>query len=521
MIANRLLAKLSEQGVKLWAENSQLHIRAPKGVLTTELRESLTMHKAELLLFLCQRQIANSDTKFSPNSNIRRGSLPLSFQQEHLWVTSQISPESPSHNIVQAVRLQGQLDLASLERSLNEILRRHEALRTCFVLVEGKPFQVIGSHECVLPLIDCQDLTKDEQKSAIEQIADRSSRQPFDIYRVPLLRFKILRFSQTDHVLFLVFHHLVIDVLSVGLFLRELLQLYHALVTSNSSPLRDLLWQYGDFALWQRKWLQNEILDSQLAYWKKQQNAIPPRLELPVPQLPVPRPQPSLKNFQGVHHFFELSTSLGTALKKLSSERGVTLFTVCLTAFKVLLYRYSRQKVIVVGSPTSGRILPQLESLIGFFAYPLLLCTDLSDNPTFHELLKRVWEVTLAAYSYQIIPGEVAEVMRSNPSKRHSPMYRVLFSFLGKQQSSIKIPGLSFMHLVDTTRAPADVDLFLTMFEVENKIHGVLKFNAELFTAETITALKDSYCLILSQCVSSPETRLTELQLSRQLEKSS
>lgn len=509
MNLNELLAELFDRGVKLWADGDQLRIRAPKGVLTPELRDSLGEQKAELLLLLGQSKMGASATDLPLVPISRKRNLPLSFQQESMWVMAQFAPGSTPLNITQAFRLTGQLNIAALQQSLNEIVRRHEALRTTFATVEGKPVQSFSHYGISLQVVDFQDLDEADHEDTIKQIADEEAQQPFDLTQGPLLSFKLMRLGESDHVLFLVFHHLISDVFSLGLFIRELTGLYEAFCIGKPSPLPEISIQYGDFAVWQQQWLQSEVLENNLTYWKKQLDGAPSVLELP-----TDHPRPLVRSFRGAHQLLKLSPSLWSALKQLSYKQGLTPFMTLLAAFKVLLYKYSGQEDITVGSPTSGRVHPQIESIIGSFAYPLVLRTNMCGNPSFQELLGRVREVILGAYAHQNVPlGKLVQVTQPLRSMQYNPLFQVLFGFLGKQLSTIKIPGLALTHIAEASRATTDMDLFLNMYEVDEELHGLLEYNTDLFNTSTMIRMVGHFQTLLEGIVANPAQQLSALPL--------
>src|SRR5713226_2349554 len=314
-----------------------------------------------------------------------RKEAPPSFGQERLWFLDQLEPGSTVYNVPGALRIKGPLKLAALERSLNEIIRRHEALRTTFSSVEGEPVQIISSSlNLSLPVVDLTDSFNREREDKARRLAGREARRPFDLARGPLLRATLLRLGEEDHVLLLNMHSIVSDGWSMGVLYRELSVLYDAFLNAQPSPLSDLPIQYGDFAVWQREWLQGEVLERQLSYWKKQLE------NLSTLQLPTDRPRLSVQSFRGERQSIELSRELAQGLKALSCKEGATLFMTLLAAFQILLHRYTGQNDIIVGSRVAGRNRAEIEGLIGFFVNTVILRTNVSGNPTFQELLARV-----------------------------------------------------------------------------------------------------------------------------------
>ena len=323
----------------------------------------------------------------------RFGEMLVSFAQARLWFLEQLEPGSSAYNIPAAVRLTGSLDVAVLEQNLNEIVQRHEVLRTTFGMVSGEPRQVIApALALTLRWVDLRDLPEAQQEIQVDRLATEEAQQPFDLAKGPLLRATLLHLGEAEHVLLLTMHHIVSDGWSMGVLIRELAALYQAFSTGKPSPLPQLPIQYADFAHWQRQWLQGEVLAAQLSYWQQQLTGAPALLELP-----TDRPRSAIQTFRGATQFLALPEPLTQKLKTLSQRSGVTLFMTLLAAFQTLLYRYTGQEDICIGSPIANRNRSETEELIGFFVNTLVLRTDMSENPSFQELLGRVREVTLGA----------------------------------------------------------------------------------------------------------------------------
>ena len=354
-----------------------------------------------------------------------RERIPLSFAQQRLWFLDQYEPNSSVYNIPSALRLKGSLDIAALEQSLNEIVRRHESLRTTFAAVDGEPLQLIApALRMSVPITDLTHHSASDREHEAQRLATEQAREPFDLSQGPLLRVLLLCLGQDDHVLVLSMHHIVSDGWSRGVFYHELSMLYQAYTQGNPSPLSELPIQYADFAVWQRQWLQGEVLEDQLSYWKKQLAGAPALL-----QLPTDRPRPAVQSYRGAVQSIELSQELTQGLQALSARQGVTLFMTLLAVFQTLLYRYTGQNDIVVGSPIANRNRAEIEGLIGFFVNTLVLRTDLSGNPTFKELLTRVRETALGAYTHQDLPFEkLVEELHPQRSLSRSPLVQVLFN---------------------------------------------------------------------------------------------
>ena len=299
------------------------------------------------------------------------GWAPLSFAQQRLWFIDQLVSGSTFYNVSSAVRLQGRLDISALERTISEVARRHEVLRTTFRMVDGEPAQVIAPVQpFALPVTDLSDLTEQDREEELRQLLSDFSAQPFDLSRDSLLRVRLVRLGEDSHAVMLVTHHIICDGWSMGVLVKEVAVIYEAFSRGESSPLPELAVQYADFAVWQREWLQGETLEQQLSYWREQLEGAPPVLELP-----TDRPRPAVQSYRGASHSFRVSAEVSAGLKALSRSEGATLFMTLLAAFKILLSRYSGQTDIVVGTPIAGRNRVELEPLIGFFVNTLALRT--------------------------------------------------------------------------------------------------------------------------------------------------
>ncbi len=446
----------------------------------------------------------------------RQGLLPLSFAQERLWFLHQLEPRSPLYNIPAAVRLIGPLNVAALEQSLNEIIFRHEALRTTFGTVDGQPVQQIAATLAMpLSLIDLRALSEDERQTQRQYLAEAEARRPFDLVRGPLIRATLLGIAEQEHVLLVVLHHIISDGWSLDILVREVATLYQAFATGAPSPLLGLSVQYADFAVWQREWLQGEVLNNQLNYWKQQLQSAPPVLDLPTDHL-----RPKVQTFNGAKESFILSKTVTEGLKALCRRESVTLFMTLLAAFKVLLYRYTQQTDIVVGTPIANRNRSETENLIGFFVNTLVLRTDLSGNPSFRELLERVREVCLGAYARQDLPFEKLVVeLQPERDLSHNPLFQVMFNMLNIPSPRIQLKGLT-AELLPLAEPDAKFDLTLYASDQGEDISLTLIYNADLFTASTISSICQHLSTMLEGISSDPKRRLTELPLLRETEQS-
>ncbi|GAX45463.1 amino acid adenylation domain-containing protein [Tolypothrix sp. NIES-4075] len=444
----------------------------------------------------------------------RNEHLPLSFSQERLWFLYQLQQDSSTYNVSFAFRLQGSLNIWALERSLNEIIQRHEALRTTFSADQNKPVQVIApSLKLTLPIVNLQELPEKERETQVLQLVKKEVQQPFDLEQGSLLRSSLVQLGDREYVLLLSVHHIAFDGWSEGILWRELTTLYTAFSTDKPSPLPQLPIQYADFAVWQRQWLQGQVMDSQLNYWKQQLADAPPLLELP-----TDRVRPPVQTNRGGIKRFGLDEHLTQQLKSLSEQSGATLFMTLLTGFVILLSRYSNQQDILVGSPIANRNRSELESLIGFFVNILVLRTDVSGNPSFWELLQRVRQVATEAYSHQDVPfDQIVDALQPERNLNYSPLFQVMFVLLNTPPGKLELPGLSLTPLeVETQTAKFDLTLLIT--ETEQGLSGSLEYNSDLFEEATITRMIGHFVTLLEGIVANPEERISQLPLLTQPE---
>ncbi|MFZ5917840.1 MAG: amino acid adenylation domain-containing protein, partial [Chloroflexota bacterium] len=434
---------------------------------------------------------------------------PLSFAQQRLWFLDQLEPGSPMYNIPDAVRVNGTLDVLALAHSLNEIVRRHEVLRTTFRTQDGRPAQVVAPEvHLALPLTDLGHLPAEEREAEALRLAQEEAQRPFDLARGPLLRARLLRLEQQDHFVLLTMHHIVSDGWSMGVLIRELSELYPAFLAGQPSSLLPLPLQYVDFAHWQRGWLQGEALEAQLDYWRQQLAGSPPLLELP-----TDRPRPAMQTYRGDYRTFVLSPELSQAIKELGRQEGATLFMTLLAAFQTLLYRYSGQEDISVGTPIANRNRAEVEGLIGFFVNTLVIRGDLSGGPSFRELLGRLREAALGAYAHQDLPFEmVVDALQPQRELSHNPLFQVMFVLQNAMRQAFELPGLT-LSPVEVDTGVATFDLTLAMEETPEGLSGAVEYNTDLFDRATIERLVGHFCTLLEAIVAQPDSRVCEVPL--------
>lgn len=433
--------------------------------------------------------------------------IPLSFSQQHLWFIDQLEPGSIFYNISTSVRLEGKLDLPAFNKTLAEIWRRHEVLRTSFETVEGKPFQVIAPPGGFrLALVDISDMEIRKREKELARLLSAEPSRPFNLSQGPLMRTTLVKFDEETHVVLFTIHHIISDSLSMAILVREVGILYEAFASGKDSPLPELPVQYVDFTYWQHQMLQGERLENLLTYWRTQLAGAPSTLHFP-----FSRSRPEVQSFKGAALMRHLPDSLTATLKKFSRHEGVTLFMTLLAAFEVLLYEYTGQEDIVLGSPLANRNRLELENLIGLFHNTLVLRTDLSGNPTFRELLARVREVTLNAYAHQDLPfGKLVEELRPERNLSHNPLFQVAFTIDTHTDETLSLPGLTLTSIGADTDT-VQLDLIMHMVATEQGLSSSLQYSTDLFDESTIVKMLDDFQSLLQQIASNPDVTLQEL----------
>ncbi|HEX9942664.1 MAG TPA: non-ribosomal peptide synthase/polyketide synthase [Thermoanaerobaculia bacterium] len=436
----------------------------------------------------------------------RDGTLPLSFAQQRIWFLEQLEPGSAFYSIPAAFRLEGSLAPAVLAASLREIARRHESLRTTFGERDGEPFQAIApAPDLDVPIIDLSGLPEPTREGTLHRIATEDARRPFDLARGPLARATLLRAAAADHVLLLNLHHIITDGWSTGVLAQELIELYRAVCSERPSRLPELPVQYADFAVWQRSWLQGEVLAAQLGYWRRQLAGVVPL------ELPLDRPRPSVESFRGSYILFDLSSELTAALHDLARRRGVTLFMALLAAWQALLGRLTGQEDVPVGTPVANRNRVELERLIGFFANTLVLRADLAGDPVFGELLGRVRETALGAYAHQDLPFEkLVEELQPERSLDRNPLFQVMLVLQNQPRPEADLGGLALRSLA-LHSGTAKFDLTLFWQESEGRLRGLLEYNTDLFDPATVRRLLGVHETFLREAAAVPDRPLSSL----------
>lgn len=527
---NHLDIKLSlEPDPSVSPHSFRLRCNAPEGTLTPTLRQELTNRKAELITYL--QTISNTQEPQSKNSlppihppahssthPPAYPSTPLSFAQQRLWFLYQLAPHNPFYNVPAAICLKGTLDRSALERSLREIVRRHAALRTRFATVDGQPVQVVEPNANVeLAVVNLQSVAISERDRIRQQLATAEAQRPFNLTTDSLLRVTLLHFDVAESVLLLTMHHIVADGWSLGILIRELGYFYTAFVEKRSPTLPPLPIQYADFARWQHNWLQGEILEKQLSYWRQQLH------DLPALKLPSDRPRPAVQTYRGATYPLHISPTLSQALETFSQQSGASLFMTLLAAFQTLLCRYTEQEDIAIGSPIANRHRSEVEGLIGFFVNSLVMRSDLSGNPTFRELLERVRQVALGAYEHQDLPFEkLVEELDPDRDLSRNPLFQVAFALQNAPVQSLELPALTLEPApLESASTRFDLEVHLwepahglkSLWRSQDGLSGFISYSTDLFDRDRIARLVGHFQALLAGIIANPDARLSDLPL--------
>ena len=437
-----------------------------------------------------------------------QGPCPLSFAQQRLWFLDHLEAGNSAYNVHVALRFRGVLDVAALELSLSEIVKRHQVLRTIFPAVDGKPVQVILAAEPLcLPIMDLSALPEDERDEQLKLMATEESRQHFDLTRKRPFSIRLLCLSETEHALLFTMHHIITDDWSMGILIREVTMLYESFSRKDQARLPELPIQYADFALWQRQWLQGQALEKQLEYWRNHCGENPPPLNLP-----TDRPRPTMQTFQGATETFWLQQSIASDLKALCLEEGATLFMGLLAAFQVLLHYYTGQREIVVGTDVANRNRAETEGLIGFFVNQLVLRTEVSGKLSFKDLLRRVKEVTLGAYAHQDMPfDKLVEALNPERDVSRNPLFQVKIILQNAPSQPLKLPGLQ-VERIDLGFEAAHSDLTLYLSDTGEGLASWIEYRTDLFNRSTIVKMFAHFKMLLEATVTMPDIQISKLE---------
>ncbi len=524
MTIAELLTELRAKGIDLWVEGDRLRYSAPRGALSPDMRAALLERKSEILAFLHQAQAAAQPAAPPINPIVRDGALPLSFAQQRLWFLYQFEPENTAYNLPMAVRLDGRLDLTALAQSFSQIIQRHESLRTTFTHNGTKqPQQVIhpaievyftsviwpdlpSGHNHVL--IDLRPVSEQECDHVVPQLMREEIARPFNLATGPLMRTMVLQLADESHIVLLTTHHIVSDGWSMGVLINEALSFYVTFATGQPVTLPTPPVQYADYAQWQRDWLRGEVLQKQVDYWKQQLAGHSGILDFPIDY-----PRKAIQTFPGASLDAQLPTAVLDDVNALSRQENVTPFMVLLAVFATLLYRYTGQTDITVGSPIANRTRPELEGLIGLFVNTLVLRTDLSEAPSFRDLLQRVRQTALGAYAHQDLPFEhLVEALRPQRDLSRSPLFQLLFAVHNEPMPDLHLPGLQ-MSLIEINSDAAPYEISLHIHERSGHLTCSFGYNTDLFAPETIARLAGHYETLLTHALVDPTAAVAHLPL--------
>ncbi|MBQ4880453.1 amino acid adenylation domain-containing protein [Pseudoalteromonas luteoviolacea] len=516
-LLKELLQELKSKEIYLSLDVSgELSVKGKKELLSTELITLLKKHKASLV-DLIKAKTTSASTAPVIKKVTGEQAIELSFSQRSLWLQDQIDGGSAHYNIPSAIKLSGTLDSDALQRAFNTILLRHESLRTCFIAADdGEPIQQLREDvDFQVALTDLSTFAQEQQDERIAEIVSAEADKPFDLARDVMLRVQLLKLAPQEHILLATMHHIASDGWSMGILVNEFSRLYTAYLQGQTNPLPPLSIQYGDYAHWQRNYLQGSVLDEQLAYWEKQ------LADLPVLHgLPLDYPRPAVQSFAGNVYFSRIDKATHESLMTLCQAQGATLFMGLHAAFSVLLARYSNEQDIVIGTPVANREQAEVAGLIGFFVNTLVLRCDLSGNPGFRDLLAQSNTMLLDAYAHQQVPFEqIVERLQPGRSPGHTPLFQIMIVLQNNAQSRFSMPGLSLSEVEDEGEGTAKFDLTLNINESSEGLMLSWGYSSALFNAQTIERMAGHFEVLLSSLLTSPDLNVYAHELVTPLER--
>ncbi|HEX4937693.1 MAG TPA: condensation domain-containing protein, partial [Candidatus Kapabacteria bacterium] len=516
MTVFELISRLGAAGIKLWVEEGQLKFKAPKGALTPELKDALVARKQDVIDFISGTRISGGDDADRIPAVDRSKPLPLSHAQNRLWFIEQLAPGNSTFHIPAPLFLTGILDQSALEKAFLKLLQRHEALRTVFRVVDDEPVQIVQQVErFVVPMDDLTTLPSHERDAEARRRIEREIRTPFNLEQGPLLRAHLYKLDDNRYGLLVVMHHIVTDGWSMTIFVREIAALYAAERMGMNSPLPPLDIQYGDFAQWQRHWLQGEMLERQLGYWRTQLAGAPEQL-----MLPFDRPRPPMQTSNGAVLDVRLDDALTAQIKKVARQFDTTPYVILLAAYKIVLARWARQKDLCVGMPVAGRTRPEVEGLIGFFVNTLVIRTRQDGKPSFGQFVAQVKEQVLGAQSHQDVPFEaIVDDLNIPRNLSFAPVYQVALSLTAAEGSSQKsvLGGLE-IEPMPVELVAARLDLTLMLADYGDHLGGMLEFNTDLFDHATVGTFIEHFRRVLDGATRDVDQCIDSLQLVNDVE---
>ncbi|MGA9377802.1 MAG: amino acid adenylation domain-containing protein, partial [Phormidium sp.] len=504
-----LMLRLQNMGCKIWAEDDKLKIRTSKNALSSELKQEIQTNKADILAFLNSAKARSIMSEEIPKLSDDAPKL-LSFAQQRLWLLAQLQGQSASYNMPIALQLKGNLNINALRSSFAYLLNRHTSLRMYFPTIAGQPQIAIQNLDKIeiLNIIDWQKLDEHPYSLNVQNLINIHVQEPFNLNTGSLFKATLLQLKEQKYVLLINLHHIISDGWSMGVFVKELCQAYTDFSQNQTPNLSPLPIQYSDYANWQRNWLQGEILETQINYWKQQLKDAPPLIELPTDY-----PRPALQSYQGKRYTYSLTPELSAAIKTFSQQQGVSLFMILLAAFNILLSRYSRQNDLCIGSPIANRTHSQTESLIGFFVNTLVLRNQINPEQTFIEFLQQTRQNCLEAYSHQDIPFEfLVEKLQPERSLSHNPLFQVMFALENNENPDLNLPGLEIQWF-DLSCPFAKFDLALMVGEFDNQLNCSWEYATDLFESSTIQRMAERFAVLVQGIIANPNQPIKTLPL--------
>ncbi|MCZ8125782.1 MAG: amino acid adenylation domain-containing protein [Microcystis sp. LE19-114.1B] len=504
----KLMGRLRELGCRISADGDKLRLRKTKNDIPAELIQQIKINKTEILAFLNtakdQAVTSQKDIPKLPTNALKQ----LSFAQQRLWFLGQIENSNATYNMPMSLQLEGKLNVDVLSESLAYVIDRHESLRMYFPTVEGQPKIRIKNIENfnILSVQDLSNLNQPTQSIMVQTLINNHVQEPFNLKTGPLFKAKLLQLKDDQFILLLNMHHISSDGWSIGIFIRELCHAYLTFSQGQKPTLEPLPIQYSDFATWQRNWLQGEVLETQINYWKKQLKDAPPRLELPTDY-----PRPPIQSYKGSHYSHTLTPELTEQLNSLSQQEGVSLYMLLLTVFSLLLSRYSRQNDLCIGSPIANRPHPQTEGLIGFFANTLVMRNQIKSEQNFQQFLHQTRQTCLEAYQHQDIPFEfLVEQLKPVRSLSYNPIFQVMFTVENNDSEALNLPELK-IEWIDSSYPFAKFDLSLLVLESDGQLNCTWEYATDLFATTTIQRMAEHWEVLLQQIVTNPQQTISTL----------
>ncbi|MFK0732541.1 MAG: amino acid adenylation domain-containing protein [Gloeotrichia echinulata GP01] len=495
-----LMLRLQNMGCKIWAEDDKLRIRASKNALNSELKQEIQHNKADILAFLKAAQTQAFITEEIPTLSADSPKV-LSFAQQRLWLLAQLQGSSATYNMPIALQLDGNLNIDALHSSLAYLLNRHESLLMYFPTVAGHPQVALGTGESFSSI-------PNPEGQNIQDLIDAHAQEPFDLNTGPLFKAKLLQLQEQKYALLINMHHIISDGWSMGVFVRELRQIYTAFAQCQTPDLAPLPIQYSDYAAWQRNWLQGEVLENQINYWKHQLQDASPLLELPTDY-----PRKAQQSYRGDRYTYSLTPELSAAVKIFSQQQGASLYMTLLATLSILLARYSHQNDLCIGSPIANRTHTQTESLIGFFVNTIVLRTQIKPEQSFIEYLQQTRQTCLDAYAHQDIPFEVlVEKLQPERSMSHHPLFQVMFTLENNESPDLSLPGLEIEWL-GLSYPVAKFDLALMVMEYDNQLNCSWEYATDLFEEGTIQRMVEHFAVLLKGIIAHPQQPIYTLPL--------